>query len=63
MIMWRKIYITMQDLTEDRIDGSTDLFDSYSINRPFDSSAHCERVRYDESTKTATFLITIDEWG
>lgn len=58
-----EIYITMQDLTEDRIDGTTDLFDSYSINRPFDSSAHCERVGYDESTKTATFLITIDEWG
>lgn len=58
-----EIYITMQDLTEKRIDETTDLYDSYSINRPFDSSAHCERVGYDESTKTATFLITIDEWG
>lgn len=58
-----EIYITMQDLAEDRIDETTDLYDSYSINRPFDSSAHCERVGYDESTKTATFLITIEEWG
>ena len=58
-----KIYITMQDLTQDRIDDTTDLFDSYSINRPFDSSAHCEYVGYDESTKKATFLITIGEWG
>ena len=58
-----EIYITMQDLTEQRIDETTDLFDSYSINRSFDSSAHCERIGYDESTKTATFLITIEEWG
>lgn len=58
-----EIYITLQDLTENRIDETTDLFDSYSINRPFDSQAHCERVGYDESTRTATFLITIDEWG
>ena len=58
-----EIYITMQDLTENRIDDTTDLFDSYSINRPFASLAGCERVGYDESTRTATFLITIEEWG
>lgn len=58
-----EIYITMQDLTEQRIDETTDLFDSYSINRPFDSFARCERVGYDESTRTATFLITIEESG
>ncbi len=56
------IYITMQDLTGDRIDGTTDLYDSYSINRPFDSAASCQRVGYDEKTKTATFLISITEW-
>lgn len=59
-----EVYITMQDLTEkNRVDATTDLFDSYSINRPFDSAAHCERVGYDAGTKTATFLITIEEWG
>lgn len=58
-----EIYITMQDLTGDRIDESTDLYDSYSVNRPFDSSASCQRAGYDEKTKTATFLITIYEWG
>lgn len=58
-----EIYVTMQDLTGDRIDGTTDLFDSYSINRPFDSSAHCQLIGYEQNTKTATFLITIDEWG
>ncbi len=58
-----EIYITMQDLTEDRIDDSIDLYDSYSINRPFGSTATCQRVGYDEKTKTATFLISITEWG
>jgi hypothetical protein len=58
-----EIYITMQDLTGDRIDETTDLYDSYSINRPFDSSATCEFVGYNETTKTATFLVSISEWG
>ncbi len=58
-----EIYITMQDLTGDRIDGTIDLYDSCSINRPFDSSTSCKRVGYDEKTKTAMFLISITEWG
>ncbi|MEG2570501.1 MAG: DUF4179 domain-containing protein [Clostridia bacterium] len=58
-----EIYITMQDLTGNRIDSTTDLYDSYSINRPFDSSAHCELMGYAGDTKTATFLVTINEWG
>lgn len=58
-----EIYITMKDLTENRIDSTTDLFDSYSIYRTFDSSASCRSVGYDDNTKTATFLITIDEYG
>ena len=57
------IYISMQDMTDERIDETTDLFDSYSINRPFSSSATCERMSYDEETKTATFLISITQWG
>lgn len=58
-----EIYITLTDLTQDRMDETIDLFDSYNINRAFDSSAHCSLVGYDESSKTATFLITIEEWG
>ncbi len=57
------IYISMQDMTGERIDGTTDLYDSYSINRPFSSSATCERISYDEETNTATFLITITQMG
>lgn len=58
-----EIYITMQDLTGKRVDETTDLYDSYSINRPFDSSATCQFVGYDDATRKATFLISITEWG
>lgn len=56
-----EVYITMQDLTGDRIDETIDLYDSYYIHTPFDSSAHCERLGYDAQTKTATFLITVTQ--
>lgn len=56
------IYISMQDLTGDRIDETVDLFDSYQINRPFDSSATCRLVSYDAQQKAATFLISITQW-
>ena len=58
-----EIYITLQDLEGDRIDGTTDLNDSYSIRRAFDSSAGCRRVGYDSASGKATFLIAITEWG
>lgn len=58
-----EVYITMQDFIGNRIDETTDLYDSYSINRPFDSSANCTFIDYDKETKKATFLITIKEWG
>ena len=56
------IYISMQDMTGERIDETIDLYDSYSINRPFSSSATCERISYDEEANTATFLISITQW-
>jgi len=57
------IYVTMQDLEGDRIDGSADLMDSYSIHRAFSSFATCRRLDYDERSRKATFLISISEWG
>lgn len=56
-----EIYIQMRDLEGDRIDETTDLFDSYDINRPFDGYGHCEKVSYDENEKAVTFLITVTE--
>lgn len=58
-----EIYITMQDLTGDRIDETTDLYDSYSINRAFDSICTCSFLGFDPETRTATFLINITELG
>ena len=58
-----EIYITMKDLMGNRIDETTDLLDSFSINRPFDSSAYCKLVGYDEITKEAKSLITTVDWG
>lgn len=46
----------MQDLTGDRIDETMDLFDSYQINRPFDSSGACRLAGYDAQQKAAAFL-------
>ena len=58
-----ELYVTMQDLAGDRIDETIDLFDSCDILRPYDSSATCALVDYEEATRTATFLVTITEWG
>jgi len=55
-----EIYFTMRDLTDkNRIDETTDLFDSYYINLPSQIFG-CQHVDYDENTKTAKFLITAD---
>ena len=58
-----KIFISVQDIDGDRIDETTDLFDNFSINTPFDCSSSCENISYDTETKTATFLISISQWN
>lgn len=54
-----EIYISLQDTGSNRIDETTDLFDSYEIRTPFDSKGYCEDVSYDPKTKTKTFLVTL----
>ena len=54
-----EIYLTLQDLTGNRVDDTTDLYDSYALHTPFDASAHCEQTGYDPETGTAAFLITL----
>lgn len=58
-----EVLVSLQDTAAERIDETTDLFDSYSINRPFSCSATCNMVNYDPETHTATFLISITQWG
>ncbi len=57
-----EIYVSFQDLEGDRIDASTDLYDSYSINRPFSSAGGCIPQGFDEETGKARFLLLITEW-
>lgn len=57
-----EVYIAFQDLEGNRVDETIDLYDSYAIQRPFDSSAHCELAGYDQETGTAYFLVTITEY-
>lgn len=58
-----EIYVSMQDLEGGRIDATTDLFDSYSIDRPFESVSGCAPVGYEEETGKVLFLIRISQWG
>lgn len=54
-------YITLQDMEGDRIDETTDLYDSFSINTPFPGyggGGYCP-VDFDEETGVATFLVTL----
>lgn len=51
------ILVSVQDLTGDRLDGTTDLFDSYYIDTPGGASAGCHHIEYDEETRTNTFYI------
>ncbi len=58
-----EICLTLRDLTGDRVDRTTDLFDSYDINTPSDLSGCCLPVGYDPETGTASFLAVIKQWG
>lgn len=53
------IYISMQDLEEERIDETIDLFDSYSIHTNADQIGGCSLVDFNEESGKATFLITV----
>lgn len=55
------ILVSMRDIEGDRIGDMTDLFDSYSIHTPYDQSSGCSFAGFDEATKTAYFMICIDQ--
>ena len=56
-----EIYISMTDLTGNRIDETTDLFDSCDIHISNDSIGTCSFVEYDETTNSARFLIYVEQ--
>ncbi len=52
-----EIYISMQDLTGERIDETIDLFDNYSLQASGDSAGTCSLISCDPESGTAMFLI------
>lgn len=54
--------VKLQDLEGSRIDETTDLFDSYSINLQSGYFSSCKQVRFDEETKVASFVINIKDF-
>lgn len=57
-----EIYISMQDKVGGRFDKTTDLFDSYSINMPYAGVGSCQKIDYNDTTNTVTFLVTIEQF-
>lgn len=55
------VYISMKDLEGERIDETTDLFDSYHIHSSGDSIGTCSRIGYNEEEKEVTFLIQLQQ--
>ncbi|MBR3952746.1 MAG: DUF4179 domain-containing protein [Oscillospiraceae bacterium] len=55
------IYISMEDLEGNRIDETIDLYDSVILNLPHGFSGSCTKIGYDESSRKATFLISINQ--
>ncbi len=56
-----EIYITFQDLEGDRLDETTDLYDSYSIHTSGSAIGSCQKVGYDPESRTLTYLITVTQ--
>ena len=54
------VTLTMQDLEGDRMDETTDLFDSAILQLPYDGSGTCIQTGYDPETKTASFAVYMD---
>ena len=50
-------YISLRDLTGDRVDETTDFFDNWRFHTPFDSVNTCTLENYDESMHAATFYV------
>lgn len=54
-----RVLLSLKDTQGNRVDATTDLYDSYHIRTPYDMMGHCERVGYDQQTGKASFLVTV----
>ena len=56
-----EVLISLKDLTDNRLDGTTDLFDSYSIHTPYDQSGGCSLVGFDEESGELIYMISVEQ--
>lgn len=56
-----EVLVAMNDLEQDRIDETIDLFDSYDIRDSYDLSGTCRLEHYDTATGTAYFYILLQQ--
>lgn len=54
-----RVYLSLRDLEDERVDASTDLYDSYEINLPGDLEGHCAYSHFDEESQSAFFLVEV----
>ena len=55
--------VAFKDLEGDRIDATTDLFDSYLLRTPYDTSGTCRMESYDPQTGVAVYTVTQQNMG
>ncbi len=55
--------VAFKDLEGDRIDGTTDLFDSYMVRTPYDTSGTCRMESYDPGTGVAVYTVMQQNMG
>lgn len=62
-----EVYVSLEDLTGDRIDGTADLFDSYTLYTPHGTPSNvagtAPQVAYDASARQAVFYIRLTQEG
>ena len=58
-----EILVAFKDLEGDRIDETTDLFDSYMIRSPYDAMGTCRFESYDAATGVAVYTVLLETMG
>lgn len=58
-----EVLVAFRDLEGDRIDETTDLFDSYLVRSPYDAMGTCRFESYDEATGTAVYTVLMENMG
>lgn len=56
-------YLSVRDVTGDRVDDTTDFYDSAVIRTGSDLTVNCQQVGFEQETATAMFLLTCTQWG